>query len=127
VRDVVGRNWNRLIALIAVGFAIWIALVILSSIFGRHKNLSDDALLVGAAAGFITVLLNQVHHGDEIKRTSEKVDAVAEHVNHLEEEQGEEASTAPQKPTLGAMLRQIDRHLEEGFQAINDRIDRLND
>jgi hypothetical protein len=38
----------------------------------------DDALLIGAAAGFATVLLGQYRHG-------QKVDEVIDAVNHVED------------------------------------------
>jgi 4-amino-4-deoxy-L-arabinose transferase-like glycosyltransferase len=114
------KRWNLIIVLGIVGLAAWIVLVLLSTIFGENHDLGDDAVLIGAAAGFLTVLFNQVRHGNQIKRTEDKIDRVYEHVNNVEEQEAiPEGET--EKVTLGSMLRGIDRKLD----AMNGRIDQI--
>ena len=116
-------RWNTLIAVGLVAFSCWLTLVIISSAIGENTDVGDDALLIGAAGGFITLLLQQVRHGVQIKATQDKVDQVYEHVNNVEEQEAiPGAEDEPERPTLGSLLRRIDGKVD----ALAARLDAMD-
>jgi hypothetical protein len=114
------KRWNRILAITAVAFSIWLLVIVASSIWGVNQEVQDDALLIGSAAGFMTVLLGQYRHGKSIERTADKIDQVYEHVNNVEEQEAIPGDDEPEKPTLGSLLRKIEHKVDEGFTA-NDQ------
>lgn len=99
------KRWNRILAFVGVAFAIWLLAIVASSIWGVNQEVQDDALLIGAAAGFITVLLGQYRHG-------QRIDRVYEHVNNVEEQEAI-PDGEPERPTLGSLLRKIEKKVDE--------------
>ena len=90
------KRWNRIVGYTSLALGAWIMLILASVIWGVNEDVQDDALLIGAAAGFATVLLGQYRHG-------QKVDQVVNAVNHVEDDERSLAQT----------LHSIDRKLDE--------------
>jgi hypothetical protein len=77
------RRWNRLIFVGVALFSVWIVAIVLSSVFGVNEGVGDDALLVGAAATFLTVLLGQVHHEEKTDANTEALKSISAKLDEL--------------------------------------------
>ena len=56
------KRWNFWLGIGILGFAAWVFLIVVGQIFGTNASVKDDALLIVAVGGFLTVLLNQYRH-----------------------------------------------------------------
>ena len=94
---------RRVLIGVGVGFGVWVVLVVIGQIFGSNADVSDDAALMLAAGGLVTILFNQGHHDKQLEETTTKVERVVEAVNHVEEDDH----------TLSSLLRDVDRKIDE--------------
>ena len=56
------KRWNFWLGIGILGFGLWIILIVVGQIFGDNTSVKDDALLIVAVGGFLTILLNQYRH-----------------------------------------------------------------
>jgi hypothetical protein len=115
------KRWNRMVAYGLILFIVWVAAIVISSAWGDNVEVGDDALLVGAAGAFLTLILNQFHHGSQIAKAQEQIEQVYEHVNNVEDQ--ERIPGDGPAPTIGSLLRSIDQKID-GLQADVDALTR---
>lgn len=97
---------QELILFVATLYVIWIAVVVLTNIIGQNSDLTDDAALLVASGGVLTLFLGQ-------RRTHRKLDKVYEHVNNVEA--NEACPDGDGEKTLGQVMRSVQREMRAGF------------
>jgi hypothetical protein len=100
-------RWNLLVVVTILVFGVWLVLIVWGQIFGDNAEVADDAILIGAAAGFMGMLLGQYRHG-------QKVDKIVAAVNHVEDDD----------VSLASALRTIDGKVDALAARLDEQAER---